>query len=86
MPLYEYSCKACAHQFEVLVRNGDRPGCPACHRKELGRRFRALKLWMVIRSFGATSCGCWDWKTSCTTNRSSCQAANSNVSLWREQW
>ena len=22
MPLYEYSCKACAHQFEVLVRNG----------------------------------------------------------------
>ena len=39
MPLYEYSCKACAHQFEVLVRNGDRPECPACHGSELERRF-----------------------------------------------
>jgi putative FmdB family regulatory protein len=39
MPLYEYSCKACTHQFEVLVRNGDKPECPACHGSELERRF-----------------------------------------------
>jgi putative FmdB family regulatory protein len=39
MPLYEYACKACAHQFEVLVRNGDRPECPACRGNELERRF-----------------------------------------------
>jgi putative FmdB family regulatory protein len=39
MPLYEYSCKGCAHQFEVLVRNGNEPECPACHGKALERRF-----------------------------------------------
>jgi putative FmdB family regulatory protein len=39
MPLYEYSCKACTHQFEVLVRNGHTPECPACHGKALERRF-----------------------------------------------
>ena len=39
MPLYEYSCKACEHQFEVLVRNGDTPECPACRGNALERRF-----------------------------------------------
>ena len=39
MPLYEYSCKACEHQFETLVRNGDTPECPACHGNTLERRF-----------------------------------------------
>lgn len=39
MPLYEYSCKACAHQFELLVRTGEIPECPACRAQELERRF-----------------------------------------------
>jgi putative FmdB family regulatory protein len=39
MPLYEYSCTECAHQFEVLVRSGETPECPACHAKTLERRF-----------------------------------------------
>ena len=39
MPLYEYSCTTCAHQFEALVRNGQAPECPACHGSSLERRF-----------------------------------------------
>jgi putative FmdB family regulatory protein len=39
MPLYEYSCKECAHQFELLVRTSDTPECPACHATALERRF-----------------------------------------------
>ena len=39
MPLYEYSCKTCAHQFEALVRNGQAPECPACRGSLLERRF-----------------------------------------------
>ncbi len=31
MPLYEYVCSACTHQFEELVSNGERPPCPRCH-------------------------------------------------------
>ncbi len=39
MPIYEYSCDECGHDFEVLVRNHDeRPQCPACGRKKLTRR------------------------------------------------
>lgn len=38
MPLYEYACKGCEHQFEALVRNGDAPVCPACGAATLERR------------------------------------------------
>ena len=38
MPLYEYACKQCDHQFEALVRTAEAPECPACHGRELERR------------------------------------------------
>jgi putative FmdB family regulatory protein len=37
MPLYEYECLECRHQFEALVRTGDVPACPACKSVELAR-------------------------------------------------
>jgi putative FmdB family regulatory protein len=37
MPLYEYRCGACAHEFEALVRTGDTPCCPACASATLER-------------------------------------------------
>jgi len=39
MPIYEYTCKSCAHQFETLVRTGDTPVCAACGSTELERVF-----------------------------------------------
>jgi putative FmdB family regulatory protein len=30
MPLYEYSCRECESQFELLVRGSETPQCPAC--------------------------------------------------------
>ena len=30
MPIYEYSCASCHHEFETLVRTGDTPACPKC--------------------------------------------------------
>lgn len=38
MPLYEYACKTCAHQFELLVRASEAPACPACHGASLERK------------------------------------------------
>ena len=35
MPLFEYTCRACSHRFEVLVRTGDTPACPACASEDL---------------------------------------------------
>jgi putative FmdB family regulatory protein len=38
MPLYEYACKQCRHEFEALVRGAEAPECPACRGRELERR------------------------------------------------
>ena len=38
MPLYEYACRECAHQFEVLVRGSETPECPVCHATALERK------------------------------------------------
>lgn len=35
MPIFEYTCRGCAHQFEALVRKGDTPACPACASPDL---------------------------------------------------
>ena len=37
MPLYEYRCRACENTFELLVRTGDVPSCPACASRELDK-------------------------------------------------
>jgi putative FmdB family regulatory protein len=38
MPLYEYACRKCDHQFETLVRGSETPECPSCRSTELERR------------------------------------------------
>jgi putative FmdB family regulatory protein len=30
MPLYEYACKNCEHEFELLVQSGEKAECPRC--------------------------------------------------------
>ena len=30
MPIYEYACKACENEFELLVRHDTVASCPAC--------------------------------------------------------
>lgn len=35
MPIFEYVCKECKHEFEVLVFGKDKAECPKCHSKKL---------------------------------------------------
>jgi putative FmdB family regulatory protein len=37
MPLYDFRCKTCNHEFEALVRSVDVPECPMCHGHDLQR-------------------------------------------------
>jgi putative FmdB family regulatory protein len=37
MPIYEYRCKSCEHEFETLVRSGSTPQCAKCGSEELER-------------------------------------------------
>ena len=39
MPIYEFTCKGCDHQFETLVRSGDTPACASCGSTDLERLF-----------------------------------------------
>ena len=45
MPIYEYQCQQCGHQFEKLVRGDESPACPAC---ETSAVERLLSLSAVI--------------------------------------
>ena len=35
MPIFEYQCRGCGHQFEALVRKSDTPACPSCSSADL---------------------------------------------------
>lgn len=35
MPIFEYVCKECQHEFEALVFGKGKAECPKCHSKKL---------------------------------------------------
>ena len=35
MPLYEYACRKCEHEFETLVQPGEKVVCPKCESTKL---------------------------------------------------
>jgi putative FmdB family regulatory protein len=37
MPIYEYVCRDCGHQFEWLTHGDTTPECPSCGRNKLSR-------------------------------------------------
>jgi putative FmdB family regulatory protein len=38
MPIFEYRCHACAHEFEVIVFGDRRATCPQCQGEDLEKR------------------------------------------------
>ena len=38
MPIYEYACNKCGHEFETLVRPGTVADCPSCRSTELEKK------------------------------------------------
>ncbi|MBP9905446.1 MAG: zinc ribbon domain-containing protein [Rhodoferax sp.] len=49
MPIYEYACRDCGHQFETLVRSDTTPECPQCHSIQLEKQLS------VFATAGASS-------------------------------
>lgn len=43
MPTYEYQCKVCSHQFEIIKKMSDNSPteCPACHKMDVERLISA---------------------------------------------
>jgi putative FmdB family regulatory protein len=44
MPLYDFRCRTCGHEFETLVRTGDSPSCPECRGSDLERLLSTFAL------------------------------------------
>jgi putative FmdB family regulatory protein len=44
LPIYEYACRSCGKEFEVLVRKGDVPACPACAGTDLEKLLSGVAL------------------------------------------
>jgi putative FmdB family regulatory protein len=38
MPIFEYACQDCGHEFEALTRSSDQPQCPRCHSIQLAKK------------------------------------------------
>ncbi|MEQ1896501.1 MAG: zinc ribbon domain-containing protein [Vicinamibacterales bacterium] len=39
MPLFDYTCRGCAHTFEHLTRAGSEPVCPQCGGADVEKQF-----------------------------------------------
>lgn len=60
MPLFEYDCRKCGHQFEALIVGMRKPACPKCKSDDLEKRvspvgFAGAGAWSAGRSSGG--CG-----------------------------
>ena len=54
MPIHEYACRGCGHEFETLVRSGDAPGCTKCGRHDLDKK---LSVFATQGSPEPAACG-----------------------------
>jgi putative FmdB family regulatory protein len=61
MPLYEYQCRACDHQFELLVRESTKLECPKCAATELSKQWSVAAVTAASsapsRMAGPSPCG-----------------------------
>ncbi len=61
MPIYEFKCKECGHEFELIMRasaNKEEVTCPKCHAKNPERLMSAF-------SAGTSSSGGFSASSSC---------------------
>ncbi|KJS33175.1 MAG: FmdB family transcriptional regulator [Desulfatitalea sp. BRH_c12] len=64
MPIYEYHCEQCGHEFEQLVFGKESPQCPTCSSAKVCRLMSSCGFvskgaggQTVSASAGASSCG-----------------------------
>ena len=55
MPVYEYQCSQCSHEFEELVFGSETPECPKCSSDQLAKRVSDFGVGRFTPSFEAPS-------------------------------
>lgn len=64
MPIYEYNCDKCGHNFETIVFGKEKPACPSCGSKKVSKLMSACGFMSkgtsgetVRTSASSSSCG-----------------------------
>jgi len=58
MPIYEYRCAVCAHEFEQLMRRwGDTTSCPSCSSTSVEKQISTFAVSSSSGSAPAMDCG-----------------------------
>jgi len=57
MPIFEYACKDCQHEFEALVFGRDKAECPKCRSKKLEPRLPVFAVSSKGTSSPSSSAG-----------------------------
>lgn len=73
MPLFEYLCRDCGKQSELLVTGSEKPVCPHCGSKQLTKQFSTFQASVSSdSSFPSSSCAsgvCPPTGPSCSTGQ-----------------
>lgn len=60
MPIFEYICQECQHEFEALVFGKDKAACPKCRSKKLEPQLSVFAVSAKsggAAAMGASPCG-----------------------------
>lgn len=70
MPIYEFICKNCKEEFELLVYSKEEEVCPKCGSKNLTKKISKVIFKSAKESGGSSSSSC----SSCSSgNCSTCK-------------
>jgi len=73
MPIYEYKCKNCRLEFELLLFSGEEAKCPKCSSKNLDKKISKVSFVSENSSLGETTSSSSSVCSSCSSkNCSSC--------------
>ncbi len=76
MPIFEYVCKECQHEFEALVFGKDKASCPKCESRKLDPKLSVFAVSAkgssahAMSSDPCGSCGSPDGPGSCSMKNS----------------
>jgi putative FmdB family regulatory protein len=75
MPLFDFHCKDCGHEFEGLVRPNDTPACPSCHGQNLER---------LLSTFAVSSAEKTQAAAAISRKKAATSARRDNIAMERE--
>lgn len=68
MPIYEYACRSCGHEFETLVRGAEAPSCARCASPELEKKLSVFASPATAEPAACGTCGHPGGPGSCALN------------------